>query len=309
MLSQTLSSERVTVAAMAVATFSAAVLRRYRYGSGDPTTVLAPRQFWRATHTPDGAGTLHLDWRTGVLRSEAWGDGAEWLLRQVPAMLGHDDPGHTFGADAHPAILAAQRNHPDVRFGRSGTPYHELLPTILAQRITGLEAVRQWRQLCRQLGTPAPGPAEVADTMLLPPHPEALADRPTWWFHPLGIEAKRAEAMRTVARYAHRLHQWADEPDLGSRLAQLPGVGRWTIGSVLPVAAGDPDAVAVGDFHLKHIVVHALTGRPRGTDEEMMALLAPYAGQRGRAVTLLLLDGHRAPKFGPRQRVLRMNRW
>jgi endonuclease III len=294
---------------MALATFSAAVLRGYRYGAGDPTTVLAPGQFWRATHTPVGPGTLHLDWRNGTLHAAAWGPGADWLLQQVPAMTGAGDPGHTFGPDTHPVMLAAQRNHPDVRFGASGTPYHELLPTILAQRITGLEAVRQWRQLCRALGTPAPGPAEVAATMLLPPHPDTLVERPSWWFHPLGIEAKRADVLRTVARHAARLHEWAAEPDLGRRLGLLPGVGQWTIGSVLPIAAADPDAVAVGDFHLKNIVVHALTGRPRGTDEEMMSLLEPYTGQRGRAVRLLLLDGHRAPKFGPRQRVLRMNRW
>ena len=37
------------------------------------------------------------------------------------------------------------------------------------------------------------------------------------------------------------------------------------------VAAGDPDAVAVGDFHLKNIVVHALAGRPRGTDDRQHA--------------------------------------
>jgi 3-methyladenine DNA glycosylase/8-oxoguanine DNA glycosylase len=72
---------------------------------------------------------------------------------------------------------------------------------------------------------------------------------------------------------------------------------------------GDPDAVAVGDYHLKNVIVHAFTGRPRGTDEEMMELLEPYTGQRGRVVKLLLLDGHRAPKFGPRQRVLPLNRW
>ena len=78
---------------------------------------------------------------------------------------------------------------------------------------------------------------------------------------------------------------------------------------MLAVSHGDPDAVAVGDFHLKHMVTHALTGRSRGTDEEMMALLEPYRGQRGRVVRLLLLDGHRAPSFGPRQRVLPMHRW
>jgi 3-methyladenine DNA glycosylase/8-oxoguanine DNA glycosylase len=89
----------------------------------------------------------------------------------------------------------------------------------------------------------------------------------------------------------------------------LPGIGQWTVGCVLATALADPDAVAVGDYHLKNIVTHALTGRPRGTDEEMLELLRPYAGQRGRVVRLLQLDGHRAPSFGPRQRVLPLNRW
>lgn len=71
---------------------------------------------------------------------------------------------------------------------------------------------------------------------------------------------------------------------------------------------GDPDAVAVGDFHLKNVIVHTLTGRPRGSDEEMLELLAPYAGQRGRVVRLLLQAGASAPKFGPRQRVVSISR-
>jgi len=287
----------------------AATLRAYRAGRGDPTTIVGSGQFLRATFTPDGPGTLHLDWRTGTMRAQAWGDGADWLLRQVPAMTGANDSGHVFGAGTHPVILAAQRNHPDVRFGASGTVYHELLPTILAQRITAMEAVRQWRTLCLRLGVPAPGPNSTIGDLRLPPDPTVLAQRPAWWFHPLGIEAKRAEVLRTVAKHASRLHAWTTEPDLGARLALLPGVGQWTIGNVLSLANGDPDAVAVGDYHLKNVVTHALTGRPRGTDDEMLTLLEPYSGQRGRVVKLLLLDGHRAPKFGPRQRVLPMNRW
>lgn len=287
----------------------AATLRAYRAGRGDPTTVVGNGQFWRATFTPEGPGTVHLDWRAGDLRVQAWGEGADWLRRQAAAMTGADDPGHVFGPGTHPVILAAQRNHPGLRFGASGTPYHELLPTVLAQRITAMEAVRQWRALCLELGAPAPGPDEVAGSLRLPPAPAVLADRPAWWFHPFGIEAKRAEVLRTVARHATHLHEWAARPDLGERLALLPGVGVWTIGHVLALAAGDPDAVAIGDYHLKNVVVHALTGRPRGTDEEMLELLEPYAGQRGRVVALLLRDGHRAPKFGPRQRVLPMKRW
>ena len=237
----------------------------YRYGRFDPTTVLDRGEFWRATFTPDGPGTVHLDWRSGELRAEAWGDGGRWLLATVPALVGDHDPGFVFTA-ADPIVLRAQRNHPDVRFGASGTLYH--------------------------------GP------LLLPPEPSALVGHPSWWFHQLGVETKRSEALRTVARHADKLFGWALLPKPAERLALLPGVGEWTIGSVLPHALGDPDAVAVGDFHLKNVINFAFTGRARGTDAEMLGLLQPYAGQRGRVVRLLLLDGHRAPKFGPRQRVV-----
>ena len=282
------------------------VLSAMRYGAGDLTTQLTPGEFWRATYTPHGPGTLHIDWRSGSQQVEAWGPGGEWLLVRVAAMTGALDPGHRF-VDAHPAVLAAQRDH-DIRFGASGTLYHELLPAVLGQRITAGEALRQWRELTRALGDAAPGPNTA---LRLPPSPERLAASPTWWFHPLGIEAKRAATLREIATHAERLHRWGHLPaaDVAAKLALLPGVGPWTIGSVLSVAIGDPDAVAVGDFHLKNIVVHALTGRPRGTDEEMLDLLAPYAPQRGRAVRLLLVAGHRAPKFGPRQRVLPLRDW
>jgi hypothetical protein len=72
---------------------------------------------------------------------------------------------------------------------------------------------------------------------------------------------------------------------------------------------GDPDAVAVGDFHLKNLVSFNLAGEARGTDERMLELLTPYKGQRGRVVRLLQLDGRPPPAFGPRQRILPMARW
>ncbi len=210
--------------------------------------------------------------------------------------------------DAHPAVLRAQHNHPALRLGASGDLYHELLPNVIGQRITGGEAIAQWHRLVRALGERAPGPHPELRT---PPAPDVLARRPAWWFHPLGIEAKRAEALRQVARHADRLWQWAElpAPECARKLALLRGIGPWTIGSATGPALGDADAVAVGDFHLKNIVTHALSGQPRGTDERMLELLEPYAGQRGRVVRLLLLDGHRAPAFGPRQRILPMARW
>ena len=58
--------------------------------------------------------------------------------------------------------------------------------------------------------------------------------------------------------------------------------------------------MSVGDFHIPNLVAWALAGEPRGTDERMLELLEPYAGQRGRVTRLLELGGAAAPRYGPR---------
>ncbi|HNJ98280.1 MAG TPA: hypothetical protein PLV13_09160 [Ilumatobacteraceae bacterium] len=284
----------------------APTLGAFQYGSHDPTTRIGANSFARATWTPEGPGTLVIRWTGEQQTSEGFGPGGDWLVRHAAAMCGADDPGHQFES-GHPVVLAAQRDH-DVRFGASRTLYHELLPTVLGQRITAGEALRQWRDLTRELGPAAPGPIEG---LRLPPDPELLAGKPTWWFHPLGVEAKRAATLRELGRRFEKLQQWSQlgAGEAAQKLAVLPGIGEWTIGSVRATAFGDPDAVAVGDFHLKNLVVHAFTGRPRGTDDEMLDLLAPYAPHRGRVIRLLQLAGHAPPKFGPRREVLPMRRW
>ncbi len=298
----------------------------YRHGRHDPTTWLtvvgsgtrSSGDFVRATRTPDGPGTLHLQWRDrttteidGVpgVEVRSYGPGAAWLARQAPLMIGVADPGDPALEDArHPVVAAAARAGRSLRFGASGDLYHELLPTIIEQRITAGEAYRQWYRLCIELSEPAPGPFA---RLLLPPDPTRLARQPGWWFHPLGIERKRAEPLALVARHAGKYWDWAQLPpsEAAAKLQLLNGVGQWTIGSVLGPALGDPDAVAVGDYHLKNIVGNTLAGEARATDERMLELLQPYAGQRGRVVRMLCHNGASTPKFGPRKRVLPMHSW
>ena len=295
-----------------------ATLAPYRCGLGDPTTRLdrigqgadSTGHFTRATLTPHGPATLHIRWRPGRgPDAEAWGPGADWLLDRVPALLGAGDPGAPhLETDTHPVVADAARRGRLIRFGASGTLYHELLPTIIEQRITSKEAKQQYARLCRELGEVAPGPF---DGLLLPPAPSTLARRPGWWFHPLGIERKRAEPLTEVARHASRFWAWSelDPAETARRLRLIRGIGVWTTGVVVGRALGDADAVPVGDYHIKHIVANALAGEARATDERMLQLLAPYLGQRGRVVRLLKAAGHGAPKFGPRQRILPMARW
>ncbi len=223
------------------------------------------------------------------------------------AMLGLDRPPVPL-PDVHAVVTRAARVHGGLRTGASGDLYHQLLPTVIAQRITSGEAVRQWAALCRALGEPAPGPLA---SLLLPPRPERLAGRPAWWFHPLGIEAKRARALSEVARVATRLWDWVrlPAPEVAAKLQLLRGVGPWTVGSVLGPVCGDDDAVPVGDYHLPNIVAWNLAGEARADDGRMLELLEPYRGQRGRVLRLLALAGHGAPAFGPRRRILPMHRW
>jgi 3-methyladenine DNA glycosylase/8-oxoguanine DNA glycosylase len=84
------------------------------------------------------------------------------------------------------------------------------------------------------------------------------------------------------------------------RLVSVPGVGVWTAAETVQRALGAPDTVSVGDYHIHDLVVHALTGRARGDDEEMLRLLAPWAGQRQRVVRLIEVSPVTKPRFGPR---------
>lgn len=284
-------------------------LRVLRAGGQDPTTWLAPGRFVRATFTPDGPGTVCIRWRGAhddTVDADAWGPGATWLLDRVDAMTGERDA--VPPPPDHPIVGRAFRNNSDLRLAASCDLYHELLPTIIQQRITMGEALRQWRFLCHALGAAAPGPFS---RLLLPPSPASLWRRPGWWFHPLGIERSRARALVEAARVADRLWDWAaaGSSHCGRLLVLLPGVGPWTVGSVLGAALGDPDAVPVGDYHIPNMVAWALAGEPRADDARMLELLEPFAGQRGRVIRLLAADGHHAPAFGPRQRVLPMHRW
>jgi 3-methyladenine DNA glycosylase/8-oxoguanine DNA glycosylase len=290
----------------------AAAARQFR-APGDPTTVVTPHGMWRATITPDGPATVHVRWDPH-LEAEAFGPGADWLLARVPGMIGlTDTPASVSGV--HPVVDRAAHRHRDLRIARSGTVYHDILPTIIGQRITTREAGRQWRGLCQELGGPAPGPCSG---LVLPPAPEALATRPTWWFHRFGVEVRRAATLIRVARHADRMLAMGDPShavgvhdgvEVRRWLQLIEGVGPWTAGLTVGMALGHPDEIAVGDFHLKNTVVFALSGRERGSDEQMLELLEPFRGQRNRVVHLLQADGWAAPARGPRRRTIPVRDW
>ena len=256
--------------------------------------------WWLAARTPEGPGSLRVSRTRDMLNGAAWGDGAGWLLDRLGAIGGLDDDPSDFITD-HPLVGDLHRRHPGFRFGRTGLVFDALVVAICGQKVTGQEAASAIRGLTRRFSEPAPGPNE---RLRLPPDPERMAESPYWEFHELHLEKRRADLLRRVAARAERIDALATATpqEAGSYLTTFGGIGFWTVASTLDVSHGDPDQVPVGDFHIKHTVVHHMTGKDRGTDEEMLELLEPFRPHRGRVVRLLHTLGHE-PKFGPRSTV------
>lgn len=258
--------------------------------------------WWTAMRTPIGSATLHLRRNGGKVVATAHGEGAAHALTTVPCLIGAEDRPEDFAPD-HSLVALLHRRHPGLRLGRTGRVFDALLVAIVAQKVTGKEAGRGYRSLLHRFSEPAPAASgdPGAPLLRLPPDPARLARAPYYEFHPLGIEKRRADIIRRVAAAAPSIDGLAaaSAAECVARLRSFPGVGPWTAAETVAVSHGDPDAVSVGDYHLKNEVAWHLSGRPRGTDELMLELLEPFRPHRGRVIRLLATLGH-APAFGPR---------
>lgn len=266
--------------------------------------------WWRATRTPDGPSTTVIDVVADVgMRMRAWGPGAAWSLESFPELVGAADDVDGFEAMAlDPLVDDLRRRFATLRLCRSKAVFEALVPTIIEQKVVGLDAKRSYAALVRCTGEPAPPAPGAPPRLRVPPSPATLAATPSYVFHRCNIERKRADTVRWAAAYAHRLDEVVGMPraDAYRRLTALPGIGPWSAAEVAAVALGDPDAVSVGDYHLPNQVAWALAGEPRADDARMLELLEPYRGQRGRVVRLLLAglsakgDPGLPPRRGPR---------
>jgi 3-methyladenine DNA glycosylase/8-oxoguanine DNA glycosylase len=273
-----------------------------RRGRGDPTLCsdTALGSWWRVATTEAGAATCALRREAdGAVLANAWGPGADVVLDGIPALLGADDDDTGFVAH-HPLIEAIRARRPGLRLGATGRVWDLLLPAVLEQKVTGVEARRSWRELCWRFGERAPGP-EGMPKLWVPPTPEAVRAIPDWEWHRAGVDLSRRRALLASAAVAHRLEAAVAIGGEQGRelLRKVPGIGVWTAAEVAQRAWGDPDAVSVGDFHIPTVVGWALVGRPLD-DAGMLAELAPYAPQRQRAVRYIEASGFRRPRFGPR---------
>lgn len=271
-----------------------------RFGKGDPTTLLRYDEAFRASRTPHGPATTHIVHRGTQVLAEAWGEGAEWALEQLPALLGEHDLEPFAPRDALVRDLALRT--PGLRFGRTDRVYESLISAVCGQMVSAFEGKRAYRQIVGRYGEPAPGPAQL--DLFVPPDPSTLASVAYKDLHPLGLERERADIVRRAAARAATLEGIVQLPpseraEAERRLRSIAGVGVWTSAMVRQVALGDPDAVPVGDDELKNIVAYAFKGERHGTDAQMLELLEPFSGHRGRVLRLLKAAGLGPPTRNP----------
>jgi 3-methyladenine DNA glycosylase/8-oxoguanine DNA glycosylase len=275
------------------------ILGTLRHGAGDPTYTVTPDgAIWRAVTTPDGPATVRIIASGQRIEAEAWGDGADWALASLPAMLGaEDDP--TGFVPVHDVLITAQRQRPHLRVPRTRRVWEALVPAVLEQKVTGKQASGSFRSLLRQYGDPAPGP-ELG--LRLIPSPEVVAQIPSWAWLKMQVEPAASRTLVNAAARATALERTLDlDSEAADRaLRSLPGIGVWTSAEVRARAHGDPDAISFGDFHIAKDIGYALTGEA-ADDAGLERLLEPYLGHRLR-VQMLLAGIHR-PRRGPRMSV------
>lgn len=258
--------------------------------------MIGPTESNWVTRTPAGIGSMHLVrvTETGI-RAEAWGPGADWMLEQAPRLLGGDDDVEGFTPPSGRLAEIWQRN--PFLLGRTDRLWDSLVGGVFGQKVQIQNATKASRQLARRFGDEAPGP--IGGWVL--PSPERVAELGYADFHPLGVERKRAEILRRVAREMPRLERLSlDSAEaVKTRLQHIHGIGPWTAAMVTATALGDADAVPVGDYHLPNTVAWHLAGEERGDDARMLELLEPWSGHRWRVLRLAKSAGS-APKRGPK---------
>jgi 3-methyladenine DNA glycosylase/8-oxoguanine DNA glycosylase len=259
---------------------------------------------WRTSRMRSGPVTCRL-WQRGPreIHAQVWGVGGEEFHEQLPRMLGADDDPAGFDP-VHPLVVDADRRFPGLRILRTGRVLEALVPAILEQKVTGMEARGEWVSLVRRYGDPAPGP--VPRPMWVVPEARTWLTIPSWEWHRAGVDPKRAATVVRALRVIGRLEE-CDGLGIATahrRMLAVPGIGPWTVAEVSQRAFGDPDTVSVGDYHLASFIGWNLIGR-KVDDDGMLELLEPWRGHRYRLVRLLELSPRAAmpERHGPRMSI------
>ena len=196
----------------------------------------------------DPAGEPRRRGPTPKITLRAWGPGAEQAVDRGLHLLGAYDDWSAFDAPAasgllHPVVARSRKFNPGLRLPSTGRVFDALLPAILEQKVTVIEANFAWRYLCRAVGEIPPEPAP--EGMRLPPVPAAVRSLQPWQWHQARVDARRSATAVRAAAAAGSLERWA-LLELGAKRENAMGAGTlaaatgfhsrgwpWTVAEVL----------------------------------------------------------------------------
>jgi AraC family transcriptional regulator of adaptative response / DNA-3-methyladenine glycosylase II len=251
-------------------------------------------RYARSVQTATGPGIIELIPRPGqghvLLRARLSGLGAvSPVVGRARRLLDADaDPAAIGAALATDGLLAPLvRARPGLRVPGAYDGFELAVRAVLGQQVSVAAASTFAGRLAARHGTPlAPdgvtdGPRDglmdgtVDGTVdgaagrpwprVVFPGPDVLADAD---LSGLGLTGARQRTLRGLAAAAASgrltLDPGADPGEIAARLAELPGIGPWTIGYILMRAAADPDAFPEADLGLRRALARlgAPAGRP-----------------------------------------------
>lgn len=223
--------------------------------------------------TPDGyARTVRLGRRTGWIRVTASRtthalrlEFTHGLTPVLPALLSRVRA--LFDLDARPDVIAAHlcrsrrlaaavRSHPGIRVPGAFNGFETGMRAILGQQITVKAATTIAGRLARAFGEPIRTP--FPELNRLTPSPAAIAGAAVEDIAGHGVIAARSASLIALARLQGSGGVCLDgdarrsPEDAIARLAEVPGIGRWTAEYIAMRALRWPDAFPTGDIALRN---------------------------------------------------------
>jgi AraC family transcriptional regulator, regulatory protein of adaptative response / DNA-3-methyladenine glycosylase II len=217
-------------------------------------------RYRRTVHAPGGPGVIELELPGGAAHGDV-------LLRVLlPGLRGLGQVvsrcRHLLDLDADPHALAATlaaggplaplvAARPGLRVPGAYDGFELAVRAVLGQQVSVAAARTFAGRLAARFGTRLELPGGDAPALLFPTA-GALADAD---LSGLGLTTARQATLRALAGAATSgrlaLDRGADPAEMAARLAELPGIGPWTVAYVLMRAAGDPDAFPATDLGLR----------------------------------------------------------
>ena len=153
-------------------------------------------------------------------------------------------------ADEMLAPLVAAR--PGLRVPGAYDGFELAVRAVIGQQVSVAGASTLTGRLAAHCGTRLGAAGFTGPLTVLFPRPADLADAD---LSGLGLTTRRQVTLRTLAAACAAgrlsLDPGADPEETAARLAELPGVGPWTVAYIMMRAAGDPDAFPGSDLGLR----------------------------------------------------------